>query len=611
MLSTKLTHNDAGRRVAPRSPDDERWRQWVSATGVRGPLLGTALQDWLDLYGEERGFEKDPEPDRRLDFQRFLFRKGHEFEERVARCFEDQLARLEFEEQAELVRVTPIRANPRNPEYAEATLRALADGCGIVHSGVLWNPETRTYGIPDFLIRSDVFERLFPGHPDPYGESGRSGAEAGALDWRYVVVDAKFTTLPLSSAKKTRGRLNDGGAFPAYKAQLFLYSEALARLQGEAPRVSFLLGRGWKRARERGFVATEKLGPVITKDFKERTNAAVSWVRDLRSKGGAWQVLPEPSRPELRPPGADDAEWPWTGAIRRITEELGDPIRLSGVGAKKRDDAVAKGVTSWRDRRTTAASFGVRGGKTAPKLDAILDVNRTEGPIVRPARVTVAEEAWRDPSGVEFFVDFETVNNGNDDFRRFPERGGQPLIFMIGCGHIEEGQWRFRCFVADRLTPKAEADAIDAWIEHMNSVGIRLGGTGETPRALHWSGAEIKEYKSACKRHPDRILASSLEWFDLLRKVVEAQPVVVRGAFGFGLKEFARALHGHGLIQTEWGNSEVDGQGAMVGAWYSDREAEDRGVRLIDTELMQEIRRYNEVDCRVMQEILEYLRQHH
>ena len=100
-------------------------------------------------------------------------------------------------------------------------------------------------------------------------------------------------------------------------------------------------------------------------------------------------------------------------------------------------------------------------------------------------------------------------------------------------------------------------------------------------------------------------------WFDLLKNVVKEQPVVVRGAFGFGLKAVAKALHGHDLIKTSWDESPVDGLGAMVGVWHCDEEAEDKGIRLVDTKLMQEIQRYNEADCRVMHEILEHLRRHH
>lgn len=619
MNSRQLTHNDAGDDVAPRSARDrECWNEWVSATKTRGYLLGNTLGDWLDLYGEERGFEKDPTPDEQMDLLRFNMEQGIAFEDHVA----SYLA-----ECAQLVRITTDGLESRDLEKARATVAALEAGCEIVHGGVLWNPETRTYGIPDFLIRSDVFDRLFPRHPDPYEGVADTRGEAGSRGgWRYVVVDAKFTTLHLfaepAAGRKPRrgsrpGEINNEGSSPAYRAQLFLYNAALARLQGCAPRRAFLLGRGWEQSKERGFRAVNRLGPVsMTAELAEATREAVRWTRRLRKEGADWRVLPEPSLPELRPPSSGEADWPWKGAISEIIEKLDDPVRLWQVGTAKRDRAAAEGVTSWRDPRATAASLGVKGDETSRVLQAILDVNRSQGPIVRPHRVTAAEEKWRPRPRLEFFVDFETVNDINDDFSLFPERGGQSLIFMIGCGHVEDGEWRFSCFVADRLTAKAEATAIDAWIEHMRSVRRRLGVT-ETPLAFHWAHAEQstleKAYNSACKRHPGKSWADPADfaWFDLLKNVVKAQPVVVRGAFGFGLKEIAKTFHGHGLIETSWDDSPVDGQGAMVGAWHCDREAAESGIRLTDTELMQEIQRYNEVDCRVMQEILNYLRRDH
>ena len=615
----RLTHDDAGRDAAPRSPDDrEGWHDWVSATMTRGYLLGNALGDWLHRYGEAHGFVRDPTPDERLDFRRFNMKQGITFEDRVA----GYLA-----ERAELHRITTDGLESRDPEKARATVAALEAGREIVHGGVLWNPETRTYGIPDFLIRSDVFDRLFPDHPDPYEGVADTRGEAGLQGgWRYVVVDAKFTTLHLfaetAAGHKPRkgsrpGEINNQGSSPAYRAQLVLYNAALARLQGCAPRRAFLLGRGWEQSKERGFSAVDRLGPVsMTAELAETTGEAVRWIRRLRKDGANWRVLPEPSLPELRPPLSGDADWPWKGAISKIIEKLDDPIRLWQVGAPKRDEAAAEGITSWRDPRVTAASLGVTGTKAEPVLNAILDVNRTEGPVVRPERVTAAEDVWRPRPRLEFFVDFETVSDVNDDFTRFPERGGQPLIFMIGCGHREDGEWRFSCFIADRLTAEAEAVAIDSWIEHMRSVRRRLAVT-ETPLAFHWAHAETTTletaYNSACERHQDKDWANSrgFVWFDLLKNVVKAQPVVVRGAFGFGLKEIAKTFHGRGLIETSWDDSPVDGLGAMVGAWHCDREAAARGIRLTDTELMQEIQRYNEVDCRVMQQILEYLRETH
>ena len=538
-----LTHNDAGEEVAPRSPDDgERWDEWVSATKTRGYRLGNTLGDWLHLYGEEHGFEKDPTPDERLDFRRFNMKQGIAFEERVA----GYLA-----QRAELTRITADGLESRSLEKAKATLAALEAGCEIVHGGVLWNPENRTYGVPDFLIRSDVFDRLFPHHPDPYGGVAADQADAEARGgWRYVVVDAKFTTLHLFAEKARKGsrpgEINNEGSSPAYRAQLFLYNAALARLQGCAPRLAFLLGRGWEQSKERGLSAVDRLGPVsMTAELAATTQEAVRWIRRLRKDGSNWRILPEPSLPELRPPASSAADWPWKGAISEIIEKLDDPIRLWQVGAPRRDRAAIEGITSWRDPRATAASLGVHGGATASRLEAILDVNRSEGPVVRPERVTAAEDEWRPRPRLEFFVDFETVSDINDDFSRFPERGGQPLIFMIGCGHLEDGEWQFSCFVVDRLNATAEAAVIDSWIGHMRSVRRRFGVTG-TPLAFHWAHAERstleKAYNSACKRHPGKSWADSADfaWFDLLKDVVKEQPVVCAARSDSGSRKSPR-----------------------------------------------------------------------
>ncbi len=49
--------------------------------------------------------------------------------------------------------------------------------------------------------------------------------------------------------------------------------------------------------------------------------------------------------------------------------------------------------------------------------------------------------------------------------------------------------------------------------------------------------------------------------------------MTVRGAFDFGLKSIAKAMHAAGLIETTWGDGPTDGLGAMVGAWWCDAEA--------------------------------------
>lgn len=589
------------------APDD--WSTWVSASSTRHHVLGDPILDWLELHGASRGYARDtdaPTFDPRTDFTEFIFRQGNGFETAVLK----HLATL-----VPVRRIVEDYTEIRSLDAVASTFRAMREGVEVIHQGVLWDPERETYGAPDLLVRSDVINRLFPGTLSP--DEARVAAPDLGGPWHYRVIDVKFTTLHLLAG----GDLANSGSAPAYKCQLFIYNRALGLLQGYEPPRAYLLGRAWEHQKERGFSCMDRLAPVTMSGFLAKQRpissavlAACEWVRTVRREGATWELFPQPARVELYPNFSNQQDGPWHAAKHRIATELEDLTMLWNVGVPGREAAHAQGIYRWTDPRVTPAVVGVTGEKRVPVLQALLDINRTaDGPEILPARITQVGDEWRQTTGLDFYVDFETVSDLADDFSLIPKRGGQPLIFMIGCGHVEDGDWRFTCFVADALTEDAEARVINDWLAHMRAVEARLGGS--TPaRVIHWSPAEVSNfetaYNSATERHPDQSWPSPA-WFDFLNRVIKAEPVVVRGAMAFGLKAVARALHAHGRIQKPWGDGPADGLGAMVGAWwaYSEAASTERAVRDID--LMRQIVDYNEVDCRVMYEAVDYFRTHH
>ena len=114
--------------------------------------------------------------------------------------------------------------------------------------------------------------------------------------------------------------------------------------------------------------------------------------------------------------------------------------------------------------------WGVNGPKTGPTLGQLLLVNTDSGQPVRPSRIDKTRNEWHATPVVEFHVDFEFCSDLNDDFSTLPEKGGQPLIFMIGCGHLEKSEWRFKSLVANRLTEEEELRIIREWVAHMSAV---------------------------------------------------------------------------------------------------------------------------------------------
>ena len=603
-----LTINATGDPIVPKTDVD--WLDWVAPTATRNHALRDPLLDWLGLYGEANGFQRDDalaNYDPRTDFRHFITRKGLEFEAAVVAYLETLAS----------IHVIPGEQGARSLEAAQATFDAMLRGEEIIYQAVVRDAESRIYGVVDFLVRSDVLHRLFPS-AIPIEAAAELAPDLGGSPWHYRVVDAKFTTLHFLAG----GELGDSsGSSWAYKAQVFLYNRALGRLQGYTPPESFLLGRGWEQRSERGMSCLDRLGAVPDLYVSGNQGSlaiaaeeACSWLRRVRTQGQSWSVLPEPSVPELRPNMAGQGG-SWSDAKGRIAHELDELTMLWQVGLDKRNAANQQKVLRWTDPACTTDVVGVAGKKQGPTLAALLDVNRsTDGLVVRPALIAAAAEEWRPIPTLEFYVDFEYVSDLDDDFSRIPERGGHPLIFMLGCGHVENGEWQWACFIADRLTERSEADVIDAWFAHMEAVRQRLAPSGDEPKVIHWSRAEQSvletQFNSAMRRHPDKEWPAP-NWFDFLGKVVREEPVVVRGALGFGLKAVARAMHSHGYIGTDWGAGPADGMGAMVGAWSCELEAGERGCTLSETDLMQDIARYNEVDCKVMMEIVRYLRENH
>jgi hypothetical protein len=395
-------------------------------------------------------------------------------------------------------------------------------------------------------------------------------------------------------------------------------------VQGLVAPFAYVLGRAWHQGNSgRGDTCWEKLARIPVEAYvrsREQPLADVvaegaAWVRRVRRDGAAWAVRPVPTIAELWPNVKNDRDHPWHVAKREIAEELRDLTLLWRVGAAMRDRAHEHGVTRWDDPRISADLLGISGEVNPAVFDAMIAVNRETGPALRPAHIEADGGRWRERAPVELYVDFETVNDLNDDFTSFPRKGGQSLIFQIGCGTYVRGAWQFAQFTARSLTPAAEAEMIDAWLAHVADLSRQggLGGAADA-RLFHWSAAETVfmegAYNSARARHPERDWPL-LGWYDLLERIVHAAPVVVRGARSFGLKAVARAMKSHGLIETEWGEGLADGTGAMAGAWAAAGIAARDGGDMAGVELMKEVSRYNEIDCRVMAEVLDHLRREH
>lgn len=244
-----------------------------------------------------------------------------------------------------------------------------------------------------------------------------------------------------------------------------------------------------------------------------------------------------------------------------------------------------------------------------------------------------------------------------------PGRKGKSgdLIFMIGVGWHEtkstpvEGkiiktkEWQYKNFTATHMTFDAEKQMINSFYDYIqrvvnweierrkkivpdfwNKIHTRMAQMAKLFRRgdatlqevqdsqlrvnlYHWGHIEPKAYERAMERHPRErfhnklIVENWVNFYDVMR----SEPIVVRGALSFGLKAIVKGMNSNNLIDITYDDQGcANGIEAMAEAvkLYKELEESDSDVKITETEKMISIISYNEVDCKAVYRIIDYLR---
>lgn len=565
----------------------------VAATQLHNYFLKDTLVDWLKLQNR-RGTRNCPGYSEKT-FTNFLAKKGIEFESAIVQYINNNC-----------VPVTTV-ASRFSDAGCKETIRLMKEGVPILHSAPLQHK--KTYGIADLLIRSDYISHLVDVNPLTEDEK-RIPAPLLSTNYHYLVIDIKFSTLPL----RADGRLLlNSNSYPAYKAQTWVYTQAVGAIQGYTPDYAFILGRRWKnRSKDEvnhNFTCFNKLGVIdfkgVDKIYVSETVKAVKWIQDVRENKHNWKINP-PSRPELYPNMCVDSGI-WNSEKERIAKELGEITSIWYCGVGHREVSIRNGVSSWHDPRCNTSTMGIRGVR-APVIDQIIKVNQQTEHKILPTVISSDMFGWREEVN-EVFVDFETLVDVFSDFSNLPNQNGSSMIFMIGVGRKVAGKWTYQNFLATDTTPEEEFRIMNEFAKHLETLG--------NPKIFFWS-AEARFWKTSETRLFDRLGSAEMRnqisdnwkiegWSDL-SNLFRDEPIVIKDCFKFGLKAVAGAMRSHGMITAKIESNCNSGLLATVNAWEVYNTHNDN---VAETPVMKDISVYNEFDCEVLYQILEYLRKNH
>jgi len=570
----------------------------VSASETRNYMLHDTLVDWLKYYynitsnslSDVTPIDHKVLSDDASSFYRYILQKGIEFEHQVIRYINDRLCRV--------IKVSDVY----DDKYIPEVLRHLKKGEPILYQVPLKNDEDGTYGIADIVMRSDMLWKIFRVNPLNRLER-RIGCDISS-SYHYVVIDIKYSTLTLRSDGI---HLLNSNSYPAYKAQLCIYNRALGKLQGYTPSKTFILGRRWSYTSKgdvyNGNNCFDRLGVIdydtVDKDYLSHTDKAISWIKDIKQNAEDWSILP-PSKDELYPNMKVDSGV-WNRLKKDIATQIGDLTQIWHCGYKNRLFAFERGIYDWRDRLCCSLTLNIP-GKRGKIVDRILEVNRGNTLMLptNPKSIVPGLKGgirWSRVHKKEYYIDFETISDVFDSFETFPVSNVYAnIIFLIGVGWYDEG-FKYKSFICNTLSFEEEARIVREFLAFVRDGNI----------LIHWSGAEGMFLDKALERIDDIDLTCTADkikgrFMDLCEVFTET-PIVIKGCFSFSLKQVAKAMYSHGMINTTWDDTCHNGMDCSLLAWKA-----YKGSSIDDNPIMTDILRYNEADCKVMYEILSYLR---
>jgi RNase_H superfamily len=611
--------SQSSKQKPPKNKKDDitDWTDWVSATQTKNYLLDDGFIDVLQ-YNSTNVIKANPNYAKDIGktiglaangkgFIPSLMNSGNVFESKVFSLLKKELG------EKNIVNIGGNH-NPRSTQKYRETIEQIKKGVPLIFQGILRNYENKTHGIADILIRSDWINRFTDVNSLKQEEIHVSAANL-KTKYHYVVIDIKYKSLPLRSDGI---HLRNDANLKAYKSQLWIYNDALSKIQGYSPPYAFILGSKWKYTSKsivfEGNSCFDRLGRIdygnLDNIYISKTKDAVEWLKDVRENEYDLSKYPLP-RDELYPNMCNRYDYPYHGIKKTFAENNNDLTLLWNVGPKQRRIANKKGVYKWNDPKCNPEILGVTGKKRARVLDRILEANHAEGKNIYPKYIENNFADWKNTEGrnLELFVDFETNCSIFNDLEDLPLNTGEALIFLIGAGYIhpETKEWVFEKFVVNEITESEESRICFDFVKFINNLALKFRIKNRIV-LWHYSHAEVSSWKRFQERNSKSF---DMQWVDLLQVFLK-EPIGIKGALNYSLKTISKTFYHHGYIQTIWDIGDVgNGADAAVGAYKVDLECKKNKTSFADHDLTYEIVKYNEVDCRVLQEILFYLRENH
>ena len=546
---------------------------WITGSAIRNFMFCDPICDYLELKNKKNGHSSPN------IFKNKLLEEGQLYEEKIVEFLKTKY---------NVKHVAKTWEDLYDIEKYNETLTCIQNKEEIIYQGVLIHYEKQIGGLCDLLIRSDIFNKII--------EENNGVHYVNDKTIHYILIDIKNSKLNLS---KDGLHLQNSRNYAYYKGQVYIYNEALKKMQNYENNYSYILVKNWEFSKngEKIFGSNpfQRMAKINFEDndkhIIDKVNDAIFWLRNVRQNYDSWSLFP-PSVYELRP-NLKVVNEKWQAQKLEIAKKQEDVTLLYYCGENKRKLADELGIKSFT--KLNAASLNIKSKKIAKSINRSIELASHSSFQILPKKLDSECIFELEKEEMELYIDYETFYIENNTHCTNNQKG-KTIVYFIGCGFVENNMWNFKTFILNDINN--ELQIFEDFVKELNFVNkkFKIYSWGPTEKNLFY------------KTTGDDSLFSDDKYVDLL-KVFRNNSITIKNVFSYSLKHIAKAMFENKCISTIWpkNNSIQNGLEAMYEGLqlYQDCSVETRLKK------MEFVKIYNEVDCKVMWEIVSYLRKHH
>lgn len=558
-----------------------------SATKLRNYFMNDGILDFLNVYGEKFGFQKDDKSEN--TYQEYIMTRGQEFEKYVMEFLKPKFKKMSF------VNIG-IKHEKFNKEGVFETIKHLKCGTDIIYQGFLDDKELGIHGIPDLLIRVDKLHELFGFYPEC--DINDTRREKNDFPHLYVVVDIKLSTVEFCK----NGSISNNKLMMVYSAQLFVYNKILENLFFERTEIEspffqpnvFLLSPRMKITDKiildgKETIARIDLNNHVKKNFAIEVRKALNWLKELYENGESWDIL-IPARNELRPNMKNKEDYPWHDVKSVLAKQQKEISNCPGISYEASIEISEK-------RKTIEDHIGeIKNPKKRRLIEVLNEVqsdNSSDDSELEKIRTHPIISISQDK--MNFYVDFEFISGSEFSF----DPNYRTHLYLIGLGYESNGKFKYERFILDSITDANERMIIQQWISRMRTIS-----RNREFQLIHWSNAEPSFFN---KLKESLQIRGVFNWQDL-KKLFEDCPVLLKEHDGnvknLKLKTVAKSMKRMGHIDSDWDDDMTNG---MTANMVIIRGIQANLPKFMDFPGIEKLIHYNQIDCATLYEIVKYV----